>query len=62
MYMTETQENWVAHQSGWSHLKYHLQLKTKEHLGVVVWDFKSEEGNLLEMEKQIFGKQKHKVD
>ena len=35
------------HQRGQSpHLKYHLQLKTKEGLWVVVWDLKGEEGNL----------------
>ena len=29
--MGETQKNWVTHQNGWSpHLKYYLQLKTKE--------------------------------
>ena len=32
--MRETQENWVTHQNGWNpHLKYHLQLKTKEDVG-----------------------------
>ena len=35
---------------------YHLQLETKENVGVVVWDFKGEEGNS-EIEKQMSGKQ-----
>ena len=43
--MEETQENSVNLPNGWNpHLKYHFQLKT-EMLGVVVWDFKGEEGN-----------------
>jgi len=27
------------------YLKYHVQLKTKRMLGILVWDFKAEEGN-----------------
>ena len=45
--MGQTQENYVTHQNGpSSHLKHHLQLKTKEDVRVVTWDFKGEEGNL----------------
>ena len=39
------------------HLKYHLQLKVKEDVGVGVWGFKGgvgREGNLVGMEKQMF--------
>ena len=44
--MGKTQETWVRHENGQSlHLKHHLQLKTKEDSGEVVWDPKIEECN-----------------
>lgn len=45
--MGETKENWVTHQTGPSpHLEYHLQLTTKEDVGVQVGgDFKGDDGN-----------------
>ena len=46
--MGETQGNRVIHQNGQSpHHKYHLQLKTKEDIGGVVWNFKRVEDNSL---------------
>ena len=39
------------------HLEYHLQLKIKKDLGMVVWYFKGEEGNSHEGGKQMFVKQ-----
>ena len=56
--MAETQENQIAHQNGQRlHLKYHLQLKTKEDVEIVVLVYKEEEGNSQGDRKQIFGKQ-----
>lgn len=44
--MAETQENQIAHQNGQRlHLKYHIQLKTKEDVAIVVLVYKKEEGN-----------------
>ena len=37
-------------------LKYHLQLRQKTMLRVMVWDFREEEGNSHGTEKQMFGK------
>ena len=56
--MEEIQENWATHQNGPNPpLKYHLQLKTKRGCwGVVVWDFRREEGNAHGDGKQMFGK------
>ena len=46
--MGETQGNRVIHQNAQSpHHKYHLQLKTKEDIGGVVWNFKRVEDNSL---------------
>ena len=48
LYLEETQENLVTFQNCWnSHLKFYLQLKTKEDVEVEVkgWDFKGEEGS-----------------
>ena len=44
--MGETRENWVTHQNDWTPpLKYHPELKTKEPVGIVIWDLKGEEGS-----------------
>ena len=44
--MGEAGENWVTHQNDWTPpLKYHPELKTKEPVGVVIWDLKGEEGS-----------------
>ena len=47
----------ITRQNGQSHhLKYHLQLKTKEVAGVVVWNFKAWKTIHMEIEKQMFGR------
>ena len=54
--MGETKENWLTQQNVQnSHLKHHLQLKTREDAGVGFHDLKGETD--LEIEKQMFGKQ-----
>ena len=56
--MAERQENQIAHQNGQRlHLKYHLQLKTKEDVVIVVLVYKEEAGNSQRDRKQIFGKE-----
>ena len=46
--MEETQGNRVIHQNGQSpHHTYHLQLKTKEDIGGMVWNLKRVEDNSL---------------
>ena len=57
--MGETQENWILHQNSQSpHLKYHLQLKTREDVGGNGnGTSKGRKAIYLEMEKQMFGKQ-----
>ena len=58
--MGETQGNWETYQNGGgSHLKYHLQLKTKEEVGGGGWfgALKGRKAIHMEMEKQMFGKQ-----
>ena len=55
--MGKTQESWVTPSNGWNpHFKCHLQLKTKEDIGVVVWSFKGRKAIHTETEKQMFGK------
>ena len=70
--MRETRGNWITQQNGWNpHLKYYLQLNTKDDAMGSVLGLQRGIRQFMEMEKQMFGKKSllgqaetmgHKVD